>query len=136
MTLERTLLEGLQERRSKIRAGGGKDKIAARHEKGLMSARERIEALCQPHTFQESGAHASHTAQHFGMATKELPADGALPFAEHLFGLARRIDALPGDRPEFVVELLSHNTLRRIGRIRRPRPGLQQRSPRRESGTH
>jgi acetyl-CoA carboxylase carboxyltransferase component len=78
MTLERTLLEGLQERRSKIRAGGGEDKIAARHEKGLLSARERIEPLCQPHTFQESGAHARHTAQHFGMASKELPADGVV----------------------------------------------------------
>ena len=60
MALDRKLVEALRERRAKIRAGGGADKLAARRDKGLMTARERIEALCQPHTFQESGAHAEH----------------------------------------------------------------------------
>ncbi len=78
MTLERRMIESLRERRAKIRAGGGTDKIAARHDKGLLTARERIEALCQPHTFQESGAHVQHSAHHFGMGKKELAADGVI----------------------------------------------------------
>ena len=78
MGLEHKLIEELRERRSKIRAGGGAEKLAVRRGKGLMSARERIEALCQPHTFQESGAHAHHGAQHFGMAAKIMPGDGVV----------------------------------------------------------
>ena len=78
MALDRKLVEALRERRSKIRAGGGADKLAARRDKGLMTARERIEALCQPHTFQESGAHAEHGARKFGAAEKPMPADGVV----------------------------------------------------------
>ena len=78
MSLEQKLIEELRKRRSKIKAGGGPEKLAARHGKGLMSARERIEAFCQPHSFQESGAHARHSAQHFDMAAKELPGDGVV----------------------------------------------------------
>jgi acetyl-CoA carboxylase carboxyltransferase component len=78
MGLEQKLIEELRERRSKIRAGGGAEKLAVRRGKGLMSARERIEAFCQPHTFQESGAHAHHGAQHFGMAAKIMPGDGVV----------------------------------------------------------
>jgi len=68
--------EALHRRREQIKAGGGADKIAARHEKGLMSARDRILALCQPHTFQESGAHVS--GGQAGKDGKSLPADGVV----------------------------------------------------------
>jgi len=78
MGLEQKLIEELRERRSRIRAGGGPEKLAVRRGKGLMNARERIEAFCQPHTFQESGAHARHGAQHFDMAAKVLPGDGVV----------------------------------------------------------
>ncbi len=78
MGLERKLIEELLARRSKIKTGGGPEKLAARRDKGLMNARERIEAFCQPHSFQESGAHAHHTAQHFGMAAKPLAGDGVV----------------------------------------------------------
>ena len=78
MGLDRKLVEELRERRAKIRAGGGADKLAARRDKGLMTARERIQALCQPHTFQESGAHAEHGARQFGAAEKAMPADGVV----------------------------------------------------------
>ncbi len=71
-------LEILRERRAKILAGGGEKKIRARHEKGLMSARERLLALFQEDTFQEIGTHAHHTARHFGLADKELPSDGVI----------------------------------------------------------
>ena len=78
MTLARKLSDELRARLEEIHAGGGRDKMAKRHEQGLMSARERIDALCQPHTFQETGAHVQHTARHFGMDKKTLPADGVI----------------------------------------------------------
>ena len=40
-------LEILRERRAKVLAGGGADKIQERHAKGLLSARERLLALFQ-----------------------------------------------------------------------------------------
>lgn len=78
MGIERKLLEELRERRLKIRTGGGPEKLGARRDKGLMNARERIEAFCQPHTFQESGAHAHHGAQYFDMPAKVMPGDGVV----------------------------------------------------------
>ncbi|MEZ5786067.1 MAG: acyl-CoA carboxylase subunit beta [Xanthobacteraceae bacterium] len=59
-------------------ASGGSDKIAKRHQKGLMTARERLEALFQPDTFQEYGAHIRHGATAFDMASVEIAADGVV----------------------------------------------------------
>jgi len=78
MASTRNLVEDLQQRRQKIRAGGGADKLAARRDKGLLTARERIEELCQPHTFQESGAHVRQAGHRAGMDEKELAADGVI----------------------------------------------------------
>jgi len=78
MASTRNLVEDLRQRRRKIRAGGGADKLAARRDKGLLTARERIEELCQPHTFQESGAHVRQAAHNFGKDEKELAADGVI----------------------------------------------------------
>ena len=68
----------LRQRREAIQAGGGKDKITARHEKGLMSARDRILAICQHDTFQESGAHVTPVGGHAGLEGKTMPADGVV----------------------------------------------------------
>jgi acetyl-CoA carboxylase carboxyltransferase component len=78
MTISPEQLKELKERRAKLLAGGGEDKAQGRHEKGLLTARERLLALFQPDTFQETGGHIRHTAQHFGMADKDLPADGVI----------------------------------------------------------
>ena len=57
-------IQELRERRRKIIIAGGGDKIKARHEKGLLTARERLEALIQPETFQETGMHIRHCGHH------------------------------------------------------------------------
>jgi propionyl-CoA carboxylase beta chain len=59
-------------------AGGGEDKLAARHEKGLLGARERVNELFQEGTFMEMGMHAQHTCTQFGMEGKSLPGDGVI----------------------------------------------------------
>lgn len=70
------LNETLQERRTKVQAAGGEDKIKKRHQKGLLTARERLERLFEPNTFQEMGMHIRHSARHFDMESKEFPGDG------------------------------------------------------------
>lgn len=78
MTLSTELLEDLRRRRDEVLAGGGADKLAARRGKGLMTARDRLEALFQPETFQEQGTYVRHSARFFGMDKKELAADGVV----------------------------------------------------------
>ena len=78
MAIEQHFLDELYKRRKKVLEGGGPDKIAARHKKGLMTARDRLNALFQEHTFQEFAMHAEHTGTLFGMAGKEIPADGVI----------------------------------------------------------
>ena len=67
MTLSVELLEDLSRRREEILAGGGADKLAQRRAKGLMTARDRLDALFEEATFQELGAHIQHSARHFGV---------------------------------------------------------------------
>jgi acetyl-CoA carboxylase carboxyltransferase component len=78
MTLDAKLLDEMKARRDKVLTGGGEDKIAARHKKGLWTARERLAALFQEDSFQEQGTHASHSCRFFGMDKKDLPGDGVV----------------------------------------------------------
>jgi methylmalonyl-CoA carboxyltransferase large subunit len=68
----------LHARRSHIELGGGQDKIDKQHASGKLTARERIAKLADEGSFQEIGLFAKHTATYFGMADKELPADGVV----------------------------------------------------------
>src|SRR5271169_6788382 len=68
----------LREKRAKIEQGGGKQRLAKQHEAGKLSARERVEKLVDHESFQEIGLFAKHRATYFGMAGKELPADGVV----------------------------------------------------------
>jgi methylmalonyl-CoA carboxyltransferase large subunit len=68
----------LREKRAKIKEGGGKRRIQKQHEAGKLSARERIDKLVDRGSFQEIGLFAKHRATFFGMADKDLPADGVV----------------------------------------------------------
>jgi acetyl-CoA carboxylase carboxyltransferase component len=72
------LTEQLHERREKARLGGGEEKIAKQHERGKLTARERIDLLVDGGTFVEMGIHGRpHFAQR-AMDGKEAPADGVI----------------------------------------------------------
>ena len=49
------LTEQLHERREKAKLGGGEEKIAKQHERGKLTARERIDLLVDEGTFVEMG---------------------------------------------------------------------------------
>jgi methylmalonyl-CoA carboxyltransferase large subunit len=77
MALEDKLLE-LKEKRARLQEGGGKEKLEKQRASGKLTARERLEKLVDPGSFQEVGLFAQHRCMHFGMAGKELPADGVV----------------------------------------------------------
>src|ERR1700730_16503090 len=68
----------LREKRAKIKEGGGPQRIQKQHAAGKLSARERIDELVDHESFQEIGHFAKHRATYFGMADKDLPADGVV----------------------------------------------------------
>jgi acetyl-CoA carboxylase carboxyltransferase component len=72
------LTEQLHERRAKAKLGGGEEKIAKQHERGKLTARERIDLLVDEGSFVEMGIHGRpHFAQR-AMEGKEAPADGVI----------------------------------------------------------
>src|ERR1022692_1379153 len=68
----------LSDKREKLKQGGGKQRLQKQHAAGKLTARERIERLVDRGSFQEIGLFAKHRATYFGMADKELPADGVV----------------------------------------------------------
>jgi propionyl-CoA carboxylase beta chain len=78
MAISKAMLEQLEKKRAAAKAGGGQDKLEARRKKGLMTARDRLNELFQPGTFQEAGLHAEHDCHNFGMELKSLPGDGVV----------------------------------------------------------
>lgn len=78
MSLMKEKIKELQEHRSHLELGGGREKIEAQHDKGKLTARERIDKLLDPGTFLELGLFAKHRCTRLGMDKKELPADGVV----------------------------------------------------------
>ncbi len=72
------LVEDLHGRREKAKLGGGEEKIALQHERGKLTARERIDLLVDPGTFVELGIQAGPHSSQRSMEGKEAPADGVI----------------------------------------------------------
>ena len=58
--------------------GGGADRIARQHEAGKLTARERIERLFDPGTFEEVDKLVVHRCRDFGMEAQQIPGDGVV----------------------------------------------------------
>lgn len=71
-------LEQLRQKKIKIENAGGKAKIQAQHDKGKLTARERLALLFDKNTFVEIGGLRRHHCTDFGMAGMDLPSDGVV----------------------------------------------------------
>src|SRR3954468_13800068 len=71
-------IAALRSKRSAVELGGGAERIDKQHAAGKLTARERVQKLVDPTSFQEMGAFAQHRSTYFGMADKEMPADGVV----------------------------------------------------------
>lgn len=68
----------LSELRKKAKLGGGEDRIKGQHDKGKMTARERIEKLLDPNSFVEIDEFVVHRETTFGMDKKKILGDGVV----------------------------------------------------------
>ena len=64
------------ERRAAL--GGGEDRLKRQHDAGKLSARERIDLLFDPGTFEELDKLVTHRCRDFGMEQQLLPGDGVV----------------------------------------------------------
>ncbi|MBW3582877.1 MAG: acyl-CoA carboxylase subunit beta [Euryarchaeota archaeon] len=71
-------LEEIRELHRLAELGGGHERITAQHEKGKLTARERLEMLLDPGTFVEMDKFVQHRASLFGMADKKILGDGVV----------------------------------------------------------
>jgi methylmalonyl-CoA carboxyltransferase large subunit len=79
-------IEDLRKKKEQFRQGGGAERIAKQKEQGKLTARERIDALVDPGSFEEIGLFAQHRQVNFGLAGKEIPADGVVTGAASVDG--------------------------------------------------
>src|SRR4051812_46613647 len=80
------LVADLRQRKKHLKEGGGADRLAKQKEQGKLTARERIDALVDPGSFEESGLFAQHRQSDFGMLGKEAAADGVVTGAAAVDG--------------------------------------------------
>ena len=59
--------EQLNARRDEARLGGGKKRIVSQHTKGKLTARERLELLLDPGSFEEFDMFVTHRCTNFGL---------------------------------------------------------------------
>ena len=71
-------IKRLKEIREKAKLGGGKERIKKEHQKGKLTARERVEQLCDADSFVELNWMAEHQCHDFGMQDKKHPGDGVV----------------------------------------------------------
>jgi len=74
----KAVLDQLEAKRAAARLGGGEKRIQAQHDKGKLSARERLEVLLDPGSFEEFDMFVEHDCTEFGMADKKIPGDGVV----------------------------------------------------------
>ncbi|EGD80647.1 propionyl-coa carboxylase subunit beta [Salpingoeca rosetta] len=70
--------ERLEDMREQSLMGGGQRRIDIQHSKGRLTARERIELLLDPGTFQEFDMFTEHRCNYFGMNATSAPGDGVV----------------------------------------------------------
>src|SRR5436305_12818527 len=72
------IIRQLDAKRAAARLGGGLKRISAQHAKGKLTARERIELLLAPDSFEEWDMFKTHRCTDFGMADQLVPGDGVV----------------------------------------------------------
>ncbi|MDG2286333.1 MAG: acyl-CoA carboxylase subunit beta, partial [Alphaproteobacteria bacterium] len=72
------IIQRLEDMRVGARQGGGQRRVDAQHGKGKLTARERIDILFDPDSFEEWDMFVEHRCSDFGMAENMVPGDGVV----------------------------------------------------------
>ena len=81
MAVERKIdekLERLNLLRQQSRQGGGEKRVQQQHDKGKLTARERVDLLLDQGTFEEIDPFVTHRSTDFGMADRKVPGDAVV----------------------------------------------------------
>ena len=76
----------LKNRQEVIKSGGGKQRIEKQHDSGKLTARERINKLLDPGTFEELDQFVKHRSTSFGMDKQENPGEGVVTGCGYING--------------------------------------------------
>ncbi|CAN5909889.1 acyl-CoA carboxylase subunit beta [soil metagenome] len=68
----------LEKKNAEALLGGGKERIAAQHRKGKLTARERLDLLLDPGSFEEIGKFVTHRSKDFGLDQEYYLGDGVV----------------------------------------------------------
>src|SRR5450759_1461789 len=68
----------LHDLKEATKLGGGLARIEAQHKKGKLTARERLDLLLDPDTFNELDMFVTHRATDFGLDEQRIPGDGVV----------------------------------------------------------
>jgi acetyl-CoA carboxylase carboxyltransferase component len=71
-------IKELQERESKIKQMGGPKAVAQQHERGKLTARERLDRFFDPGSFRELDIFVKHRGTLFGLDKVDIAADGVI----------------------------------------------------------
>ncbi|MFM2095675.1 MAG: putative propionyl-CoA carboxylase beta chain 5 [Planctomycetota bacterium] len=72
------IIRQLEAKRAAALLGGGQRRIDAQHAKGKLTARERLEVLLDPDSFEEWDMFVEHRCNDFGMDQQRVPGDGVV----------------------------------------------------------
>ncbi|MBX9785839.1 MAG: acyl-CoA carboxylase subunit beta [Alphaproteobacteria bacterium] len=72
------ILKKLEALRQAALQGGGEKRIEAHHHKGKLTARERLEVLLDPYSFEEWDMFVEHRCHDFQMEDNKIPGDGVV----------------------------------------------------------
>uniref|UniRef100_A0A1D1ZV42 Propionyl-CoA carboxylase beta chain, mitochondrial n=1 Tax=Auxenochlorella protothecoides TaxID=3075 RepID=A0A1D1ZV42_AUXPR len=85
-TLDNKKWERIVTAKQAAEAGGGQARIAKQHEKGKLTARERIAAFLDPDSFVEAGSLVQHRCTDFDMESQQYYGDGVITGSGTVFG--------------------------------------------------
>jgi acetyl-CoA carboxylase carboxyltransferase component len=68
----------LREKKTSAKQGGGEERVQAQHQKGKMTARERLELLLDKGSFRELDVFVTHNCNDFGLENQKYPGDGVV----------------------------------------------------------
>ncbi len=71
-------LATLRSRYAAARRGGGEERVAKQHAAGKLTARERLDTLLDPGSFEELDGLVVHRSNDFGMDAQRIPGDGVV----------------------------------------------------------
>ncbi|MBF0190927.1 MAG: acyl-CoA carboxylase subunit beta [Magnetococcales bacterium] len=89
------IIDKLDKLRDQARLGGGEERIKAQHRRGKLTARERLDVLMDPGSFEELDMFVEHNCADFGMGETHVAGDGVVTGFGTIHG--RRVFAFSQD---------------------------------------